>query len=74
MKLTVVTEKLLLKLQSKIDSGEIKNAKQADEAVAELLGDSGLDISSDEYDELSSELCEVAGQEFPGDWSDYPKN
>lgn len=70
----MTSEQLLLKLQAKIDSGAIKNAKEADEAAAELAGESGLDIESDEYAELLAELCEVAGQEFPGDWSDYPKN
>ena len=61
------------KLQAKIDDGQITSANEADEAVCELLGESGLDIESDEYSELSAELCDVAGKEFPGDWEDYPK-
>jgi hypothetical protein len=67
-------EQLLSELQRRIDAGEVKNAKQADEAAAELVGDSGFGLNTAEYDDLLAKLCEVAGQEFPGDWADYPKN
>ena len=68
-----MTHNLVGKLQAQIDAGQITSAKQADEAVCELLGESGLNIESGEYSDLSAALCDVAGKEFPGDWEDYPK-
>lgn len=63
---------LVEKLQTTIDSGAIVDAKQADEAVCRLLGESGLAMDSAEYEALSARLCDIAGKAFPGDWEDYP--
>ncbi len=60
-------------LERRIAGGAIQNAKEADEAAAELTGDSGLNPSTGEFDVLLSVLCTCAGKAFPGDWEDYPR-
>lgn len=60
-------------LERRIVNGVIQTAEEADEAAAELTGESGLDPSTDGFDALLSTLYSRAGKAFPGVWEDYPR-
>lgn len=60
-------------LERRIVNGVIQTAEEADEAAAELTGESGLEPSTNEFDALLSILYSRAGKAFPGAWEDYPR-
>ena len=61
-----------LDLRRRIETCRILNAKEADEAAAEIAGISGYPMNSKEGEELLAALYESAGKLFPGGWEDYP--
>ena len=67
-----VIEAQCAELERRITNGVVQTAEEADEAAAELTGESGLDPSTDEFDALLSILYSRAGKAFPGAWEDYP--
>ena len=60
-------------LERRIGNDEVGNAEEADEAAAELAGETNLDHDSEKFDALLSILFTRAGEVFPGAWDDYPK-
>lgn len=69
---TTLVEERCNEFDCRVDDGLIVNAKEADEAAAELAGDSGLHPDSEEFDALLAVLFEHAGKTFSGHWEDYP--
>lgn len=68
-----VIEAQCAELERRITNGVVQTAEEADEAAAELTGESGLDPSTDEFESLLSILYSRAGKAFPGAWEDYPR-
>ena len=51
----------------------IQNAEEADEAAAELAGETKLAQNSEQFETLLAILYAEAGKLYPGNWEDYPK-
>ena len=60
-------------LESRAMDGLIQNAEEADEAAAELAGETKLAQNSEQFETLLATLYVKAGNLFPGNWEDYPK-
>lgn len=75
--LDAIIEEAEATMRREIDRQEIKSAQRADELAADLAGqvcaEHGYDEDSDEAEAIRAALCQIAGEEFPGDWKDYPK-
>jgi 23S rRNA maturation mini-RNase III len=66
-------ERACAELRRRASSGLVRNAKEADEAAAELSGNSGFHRDSTEFESLLGFLFSEAGKLFPGEWDDYPR-
>jgi hypothetical protein len=69
--LATVTRRPTARLRAEIRAGTITTAQAADERAAELSGEAGYDLESDDHDAVTAALCQEAGRAFPGDWEDY---
>lgn len=62
--------------RAEIDKERVKDARRADERAAEIAGEysetHNFSMESEEHEALVTALCKIAGEEFPGDWEDYP--
>lgn len=65
------------RLREEIDRRGINSARRADELAAQSAGElrvvHGFAEDSEEAEAITAALCRVAGDEFPGEWEDYPK-
>ena len=68
-----IVEAKCAELHLRVDDGLIQNAKDADEAAAELAGESCLKPESRNFESLLAILTNEAGKLFPGNWEDYPR-
>lgn len=70
-------EKIARKCEEKFSwrlaDGRIGNAKEADEAAAEIAGDTNLPHDSQAFEYVLSKLYQIAGEAFPGEWEQGKK-
>lgn len=72
-----IIEEAEARMRREIDQREVESAKVADELAADIAADvraeNDFEDDSDEAEAVITALCKIAGDEFPGNWEDYPK-
>lgn len=64
--IAVATEEM----RARIDDGRITTARDADQAAADVAAEFVGNSDSDDYIAVCAALCDIAGQEFPGEWDE----